>query len=101
MFTTEFMTTVLEECIAELHPDTEMKLHFARWAEYHDQMVMSEWPTKESSAYAYWQSRISRLRDETLQYRPHRLWQMVKDEFKLTEGQMLEYFGPQPPLEAE
>ncbi|MDD6051797.1 MAG: lamin tail domain-containing protein [Clostridiales bacterium] len=100
-FTTEFMTTVLEECVAELHPDTEMKLHFARWAEYHDQMVVSEWPTTYTAAYTYWQNRIKRLRDVTIQQRPHKLWQMVKDQFKLTDAQMLEYFGPQPPLEAE
>jgi len=99
--TTEFMTGILEECIAELKPDTEMRLHFARWAEYHDRMVMSEWPTKEGAAYSYWQSRITRLRDVTIQQRPHRLWQMVKDQFKLTDAQMLDYFGEQPPLEAE
>ena len=100
-FTTEFMNEVLDQCVAELHPDTEMKLHFNRWAEYHDQMVISEWPTNYTSAYTYWQNRIKRLRTETLQYRPHRLWQMVKEQFNLTDGQMLEYFGPQPPLEAQ
>ena len=100
-FTSEFMTTVLEECVAELHPDTEMKLHFARWAEFHDQMVVSEWPTTYTAAYTYWQNRINRLRNVTIQQRPHKLWQMVKDQFKLTDAQMLDYFGPQPPLEAE
>jgi len=98
--TTERMNEILDGCVAELKPDTEMKLHFARWAEYHDKMVMSDWPTKESSAYTYWLSRIDRLR-ETLQYRPHRLWKMVQDAFKLTDAQMIVYFGPQPPLEAE
>ncbi len=98
MFTTEFMNAMLDECIAELHPDTEMRLHFARWAEYHDKMVNIEWPTNQTSAISYWQSRITRLR-ETLQYRPNRLWTMVKDQFKLTDEQMLDYFGPQPQVE--
>lgn len=95
-FTTEYMTAILEECVAELHPDSEMKLHFARWAEYHDQMVISEWPTKYSSAYAYWEKRINRLRNVTLKQRPHKLWAMVQEQFKLTDEQMLAYFGPQP-----
>ncbi len=99
MFTTEFMNTVLDECYAELHPDTEMKLHFARWAEYHDQMVLGEWPTNYNSAISYWQGRLTRLRDVTLQQRPHKLWKMVQDQFELTDAQMLDYFGPQPPLE--
>ncbi|MGN1369398.1 MAG: lamin tail domain-containing protein [Aristaeellaceae bacterium] len=99
-FTTDFMNEVLDQCVAELHPESEMKLHFSRWAEYHDQMVISEWPTKYTAAYAYWESRIERLR-ETIAYRPNRLWKMVKDQFKLTDAQMLDYFGPQPEVPAD
>ncbi len=95
-FTTEYMTEMLEKCLAELKPETEMRLHFDRWAEYHDRMVASEWPTNPTSAYSYWQSRLTRLREVTLVMRPPRLWQMVKDQFKLSNEQMLEYFGPQP-----
>ena len=95
MFTTEFMNEVLDECIAELKPDTEMKLHFARWAEYHDRMVVSDWPTKEGSAYSYWQSRITRLRN-VLKKRPNLLWGMVKKQFGLTDEQMTAYFGTRP-----
>ncbi len=95
-FTTEYMCTVLDECIAELHPDTELKLHFARWAEYHDKKVSSDWPTNYASAISYWQTRINRLRTQTLENRPTKLWAMVKEHFKVSDEKMLEYFGPQP-----
>ncbi len=96
-FTTEYMTEMLDKCVAELHPESELKLHFARWAEYHDQMVISEWPTKYSSAYAYWEQRVSRLKN-VLKVRPNKLWTMVQEQFKLTDAQMIEYFGEQPEL---
>ena len=95
MFTTEFMTNVLDECVAELHPDTEMKLHFARWAEYHDQMVISEWPTKVSSAYSYWEKHVNQLKNG-LKKRPYLLWAMVKKQFELSDEEMEAYFGPRP-----
>ena len=98
--TTDYMMGILDECIAELKPDTELRLHFARWAEYHDQMVASEWPTREGAAYSYWQSRVNRLRN-VLKKRPNRLWKMVKDQFKLTDEQMVLYFGPQPEMPAD
>ncbi len=98
--TTDYMMGILDECIAELKPDTELRLHFARWAEYHDQMVASEWPTREGAAYSYWQSRVNRLRN-VLKKRPNRLWKMVKDQFKLTDEQMVQYFGPQPEMPAD
>ena len=98
--TTEFMDNILDECVAELKPDTEMKLHFARWAEYHDRMVMSDWPTKEGAAYSYWQSRINRLRT-VLKKRPNLLWGMVKKQFGLTDEQMEIYFGTRPERAAD
>ncbi len=94
-FTPEFLSNLLNECVAELHPDTEMKLHFARWAEYHDQKVVGEWPTKESSAYTYWQNHVNRLHNTFLK-RPYLLWAMVKKAFNLTDAQMESYFGPRP-----
>lgn len=100
MFTTEFLLSMLDECVAELHPDTEMKLHFNRWAEYHDKMVAIEWPTSYASAYAYWESRLNRLRN-VLKKRPNLLWTMVKEQFELTDAQMIEYFGPQPEMPAD
>ncbi len=94
-FTPEYLSSILNECVAELHPDTEMRLHFARWAEYHDQMVVGEWPTKESSAYTYWQNHVNRLHNTFLK-RPYLLWAMVKKAFSLTDAQMESYFGPRP-----
>ena len=96
-FTTEFMLAKLEECVAELYPETEMRLHFRRWAEYHDPMYMADWPTKYTAAYSYWLQRIERLRN-VLKVRPNKLWEMVQSAFSLTDAQMLEYLGPQPEL---
>lgn len=93
--TTERMIEILDGCVAELKPDTEMKLHFARWAEYHDKMVMSDWPTKEGPAYTYWQSRITRLKT-VLTKRPYLFYNMVKKELSVSDAQMLQYFGPRP-----
>ncbi len=94
-FTTEQMLEILEPMVAQIEP--EMTLHFNRWAEEHDQQVMAEWPTNPSAAYTYWTRRITRLRN-TCKGRPNYLWGFVKDEFELTNDQMLAYFGPQPAL---
>ena len=94
-FTPEFLSNLLNECVAELHPDTEMKLHFARWAEYHDQKLLGEWPTKEGPAYTYWQNHVNRLHNTFLK-RPYLFWAMVKEAFKLSDAQMESYFGPRP-----
>lgn len=96
-FTTEHMLEVLDGCVAELYPDSEMKLHFARWAEYHDQMYTSEWPTNYTSAYAYWQKHVNRLKN-TIKKRPTLLWEMIQEQFKLTDAQMIDYFGEKPEM---
>ena len=79
-FTTEVMLAQVDQCLSEIEP--EMKLHFARWAEEHDQMVISEWPTTIDGAYRYWESRVSRLRN-IVRGRPHYLWEMVRDELQV------------------
>ena len=94
-FTPEYLSNLLNECLAELHPETEMRLHFARWSEYHDRKLMSEWPTKESSAYTYWQNHVNRLHNTFLK-RPYLLWAMIKEAFKLSDAEMESYFGPRP-----
>ena len=94
-FTPEFLSNLLDECVAELHPATEMKLHFARWAEYHDQKLLGEWPTKEGPAYTYWENHVNRLHNTFLK-RPYLFWAMVKEAFKLSDAQMESYFGPRP-----
>lgn len=99
-FTTDYMMAVLDACVEELYPDYEMKLHFMRWAESHDKMVASEWPTTYDSAYAYWQKHVNQLRN-VLKKRPTLLWEMVQEHFKLTDAQMLDYFGPKPVMPAD
>ncbi|MBQ8555469.1 MAG: lamin tail domain-containing protein [Clostridia bacterium] len=94
-FTTEYMSAMLDTCVAEIEP--EMKMHFARWAEQHDKWVLSEWPTTIDGAYRYWERRVNRLYN-TLKIRPNYLWDFVQDEFKLTDEEMERYFGPQPEL---
>ena len=94
-FTTEHMLSVLEPLVEQIEP--EMNLHFARWADEHDQMVVTEWPTSPDAAYRYWEKRINRLRN-TCKGRPYYLWQMVKDELNVSDETMLAYFGPQPEL---
>lgn len=99
-FTTEHMLEVLDGCVAELYPDSEMKLHFARWAEYHDKMYQSEWPTNYASAYAYWERHVNRLKN-VIKKRPTLLWAMIQEQFKLTDAQMIDYFGEQPEMPAD
>ena len=99
-FTTEFMLEKLDGCLAELYPETEMRRHFYRWAEYHDKMVISEWPTNYTSAYAYWERHVNRLKN-VIKIRPNKLWGMVQEQFKLTDAQMESYFGPEPEIPAD
>ena len=99
-FTTEYMTNILDECLAEMYPETEMKLHFSRWAEFHDKKAVSEWPTNYTSAYAYWEKHVNRLKN-VIKKRPNLLWGMIQEQFKLTNAQMEEYFGPRPEMPAD
>ena len=92
-FTTDFMLEMLDKCVAEIEP--EMDLHFTRWAAQHDKMVVGEWPTTVDGAKRYWEKHINQLKN-TLKRRPYILWGQVKEAFKLTDEQMLTYFGPKP-----
>ena len=97
-FTTDYMMNMLDECVAIIKP--EMELHFARWAEEHDQTIVSEWPTTPDGAYRYWEQRVERLRN-TIRKRPNLLWTMIKEQFELSEEEMVHYFGPQPEMPPE
>ena len=94
-FTTEKMLEILQPMVDQIQP--EMQLHFARWAEEHDKMIIAEWPTTPDGAYRYWEQRIWRLQN-TCKGRPHHLWEFIQEAFKLSNDQMLSYFGPQPEL---
>ena len=91
--TTEKMLEILEPMVEQITP--EMTLHWARWGEENDKMIISEVPTTADGAYRYWQSRVERLRN-TCRKRPRNLWGYIKDAFGLSNQQMLDYFGPQP-----
>lgn len=97
-FTTEKLTEILEPLVAQIQP--EMSLHFARWAEEHDQKILSEWPTNASAAYTYWERRITRLYN-TFKGRPNYLWGFVQEAFGLSDAEMLSYFGPRPELPSD
>ena len=94
-FTTERMIGILEPLVELITP--EMQLHWARWGEENDKMVIEEVPTTVDGAYRYWEKRVERLRN-VCRLRPTRLWEMTQDAFNLTDQQMIEYFGPKPEL---
>lgn len=97
-FTTEYMLSVLDPLVEQIQP--EMGLHFARWAEEHDKAVIAEWPNTVDGAYRYWETRILRLKN-IIKGRPYHLWGLVQTQFKLSDAQMMEYFGPRPELPAD
>ena len=94
-FTTERMIGVLEPLVELITP--EMQLHWARWGEENDKMVIEEVPTTVDGAYRYWEKRVERLRN-VCRLRPTRLWEMTQAAFNLTDQEMIEYFGPQPEM---
>lgn len=96
--TTDFMLSVLEELVNLITP--EMQLHWARWGEENDPMVIAEAPTTVDGAYRYWEKRVERLRN-VVRLRPTRLWEYTQNAFNLTDEEMLHYFGPQPEMPPE
>ena len=97
-FTTEYMLSILEPMVEQI--EAEMPLHFARWAAETDPAIISEVPNTPDAALRYWEGRIDRLHN-TCTWRPHYLWGYIKDAFELTDQQMIDYFGEQPPLEPD
>ena len=96
--TTDFMLTTLNELVELIEP--EMTLHWARWGEENDKMVITEVPTTVDGAYRYWEKRVDRLRN-VVRKRPTRLWDFTQNAFNLTDDQMKEYFGPRPEMPAD
>ncbi len=92
-FTSEFMLTLLDQLVEIIKP--EMQLHWNRWGEENDKMVITEVPTTADGAYRYWESRVERLRN-VCRKRPRLLWGYIKDAFSLSNSDMFMYFGPQP-----
>ena len=97
-FTTEYMLNVLEPLVAQIEP--EMQMHFARWGEENDRAIVRELPITADGALRYWNQRVERLRN-TLKLRPNKLWGFVQDAFKLSNADMLHYFGERPEIPAD
>ncbi len=97
--TPDYMIAVLDECLAEMNYN-EMVMHFDRWAEFHDQMYVSEWPKTPTAALAYWEKHVNRLKN-VLKKRPTLLWEMLQEQFKLTNAQMVDYFGEKPVMPSD
>lgn len=97
-FTTEFMTELFNEMAATLEP--EMSLHFARWAEENDKNINSDSPTTPEGAMSYWYKRLDYTRN-VLKKRPTLFYDMVQEQFGLSDGQMVIYFGEKPEMPAD
>ncbi len=93
--TTEVMQKELDEMTAMIEP--ELNKHYQKWAGDPDTKIMNiDSPTTASGSIRYWRQRVDRMRNTVMVYRPYRLWGMVQEQFKLTNDQMLQYFGPRP-----
>ena len=95
VLTTDFMLAELQTMVDLLEP--EMPLHFARWAEETDKNMTWDNPTTPEGALRYWNTRLDRLRN-VIKKRPTYFYEMVQEEFELTDGQMLIYFGTKPEM---
>lgn len=98
VFTTEFMTELYNEMAAALEP--EMSLHFARWAEENDRRINFDSPLTPEGALSYWYKRLDFTRN-VLKKRPTYLYEMIQEQFQLTDGQMIIYFGAKPEMPAD
>ncbi len=97
--TTEVMQQELDECVAWI--ESEMPIHFERWAEYNDKKINVDSPLTADGAMRYWRERVRRLREETMVMRPYRLYGFVQDRFGLTDEEMVYYFGGSRPQKPE
>ena len=95
VLTTDNMIALLDEMTGEIQP--EMQMHFARWAEEMYPQISFDQPRNPEGAYAYWQERVARAKN-VMKKRPTLFWEMVKDQFALTDEQMQAYFGPCPEM---
>ncbi len=95
LFTTDFMLQELDVMVARIEP--EMTLHFARWAEETDKAITFDNPVTPEGAIRYWNQRLDRLRN-VLKKRPTYFYEMIQEQFGLSNSQMIPYFGDKPPL---
>lgn len=92
--TVERMQAMLDECTAMIKP--ELPMHYARWAPYKEPTINSDSPTTGDGYMRYWQVRVNRMRNETMLYRPYKLWGFIQKFWGLSDAQMIHYFGERP-----
>ena len=93
--TTDVMLAKVDECYNILEP--EMQLHFQRWADQNLKSISSDQPQSADGCIRYWNERVNRLRN-VVKKRPTYCYEQVQELFKLTNAQMLEYFGEKPAI---
>ncbi len=98
VFTTDFMLDELNTMADLLEP--EMTMHFNRWAEENDKAINIDSPTNPQGALRYWYSRLDYTRN-VIKKRPTYLYEMVQEQFALTDDEMTAYFGPKPQMPAD
>ena len=89
-----------ERMIAEMYSmvamiENEMLPHFNRWAWDNDMRLDIEAPANPEGAMVYWRSRVSRM-ERVILNRSYYEWGNVQNWFKLSDQQMIDYFGPRP-----
>jgi len=90
--TAEVMQAELDECAAMIAP--EMPAHFERWAAYSEPSINPEAPADPQEALRYWESRIERMRNGTMQKRPWYVYLQTQAFFGLSDQEMEAYFQP-------
>ena len=88
------MQAMMDECAAIIKP--ELPMHYARWAAYKEPTINSDSPTSADGYMRYWQVRVNRMRNETMLYRPYRLWGYIQQFWGLSNTEMIHYFGERP-----
>ena len=98
VLTTENMIALLEEMVAQIQP--EMQMHFTRWAEEMYPQISLDQPKNPEGAYAYWQERVAWAKN-VMKKRPTLFWQMMQEQFGLSDDIMVQYFGECPEMPAD
>ena len=97
--TSDVMIAQLDECVAIIEP--ELPMHYAKWASHPDtKIINSDSPTTADGYMRYWRSRVDRMKN-TMRKRPWYFWGFVQEQFKLTDAEMIRYFGPRPDKPAD
>ncbi len=92
--TTEVMQAQVDECVAQVEP--ELQRHYQRWEGNADTKILnSDSPSSAAGLLRYWRQRVDRLKN-VMNLRPYRFWGFVQEQFKLSDTEMIHYFGERP-----